>query len=134
METYTLPEFLALVLSRAAQASAPGRRLSQSPPVLHKAFYELAPKYADEFPPLRELHFITAGAFPYSPELTEVLDILQSSGSISRDNPSYEQFSPKEYPDTDQWLSEGTQRVTQGSEALSGRFDEIVSDLSIALR
>ena len=84
METYSLPEFLTLVLSRVSQESTLGRRLPQSPQILHRAFYGLAPKYAEVFPPLGELHFITAGAFPYSPELTEVLDILQFSGSISR--------------------------------------------------
>ena len=134
MHSYSLPEFLALVLNRVAQENVTGRRLPQSPRILHKAFYELAPKYAEVFPPLGELHFITAGAFPYSPELTEVLDILQFSGSISRENPSYEQFTPKEYPDTHEWLEEGTRRVTGGDAVLSGQLNGIVSELSSALR
>jgi hypothetical protein len=133
MEAYSLAEFLTLILNRVAHHGGEGRRLSQNPKVLHRAFYELVPKYGEVFPPLRQLHFITAGAFPYSPELTEVLDILQFSGSISRENPSYEQFTPKQYPDTDEWLEEGTTRVTRGNAALSGELEGIVQDLSSAL-
>jgi len=134
MEPYSLPEFLTLVLNRVAQHGGEVRRLSQNPKVLHRAFYDLVPKYGEAFPPLQQLHFITAGAFPYSPELTEVLDILQFSGSISRENPSYQQFTPKRYPDTEAWLQEGTDRVISGDASLSGELDGIVHDLSSALR
>ena len=68
MRSSTLSEFLTLVLSRVAdKKGGDDRLLPHNPRVLHRAFFTVRERYQEAFPFLRELHFITAGAFPYSP-------------------------------------------------------------------
>lgn len=134
MDSYTLSEFLTVILNRVAERRGEANRLlPQNPSILHKAFYEMSPKYSESFPSLKQLHFITAGAFPYSPDLTEVLDLLQFSGSISRENPSFEKFSLKQYTDTSEWLQEETARLTEGDEQRRAKLNEMIEDLAMAL-
>lgn len=102
---YSFSELLRLLLKSLAslrKADTPQGRvmLPEDPIILHRAFFDIPAEIRHIFPPLEELHFITAGAYPYSPELTEALDNLQMSGAISRENPSYERFSVTEYEDT----------------------------------
>src|SRR5688500_17720650 len=99
--TPSFAEFLSVLLKSVAKAHNGSVALKEDPRVLHRVFYAIERKYKRQFPELRELHFITAGAYPYSPVLTETLDVLQMSGAIERKNPSFEKFSPTEYDDTD---------------------------------
>lgn len=125
-----LPELLTVLLNRVAERSGPDRKLPHNPDVLHRAFYELHRDYAAAFPAIGELRFITAGAFPYSPDLTEAMDVLQFSGALSRDNPSYDRFSPKRYDDSDELLAEEAKKLTAGKTA---EFERLVDDLTRAL-
>ncbi|HEX9887102.1 MAG TPA: hypothetical protein VGA70_11470, partial [Longimicrobiales bacterium] len=102
----------------------------QSPERLHTAFYQLQQRYGDHFPELKDLRFITAGAFPYSPDLTEALDILQESGATSKDNPLLQQFAPKSFDGLDGWLREADARVTQGNDERRAALNRAVEDLS----
>jgi hypothetical protein len=134
MQTTTLSEFLTVVLSRVADKKGGEERLlPHNPRVLHKAFFTVRERYQDAFPFLRELHFITAGAFPYSPDLTETLDLLQASGSISRTNPSFERFMIKTDADTKEWVDQEAARVVAGDEAKSRAFNEMVEELAAGL-
>ncbi len=124
-------EFLSILLKTIADRHGEAVRLmlAEDPQVFHRVFYEVEPKYRKHFPQLTELHFITAGAYPYSPELTEALDALQMSGAISRENPSFEKFSPTRYPDTPRVL-QTRQRALVGGDARKQRaFDRLVDYL-----
>jgi hypothetical protein len=136
----TLPpafsEFLRVVVKSIAERHAgpaikgQGRpALIEDPQKLHRAFYEVVRLYQKEFPQLADLHFITAGAYPYSPELTEALDCLQMSGAISRDNPSFERFSPTYYEDTPRVIKAGRRRLVGNDPKKQNAFDRIVEYL-----
>jgi hypothetical protein len=134
MPNMTLSEFLTVVLSRVADKKGGKERLlPHNPRVLHGAFFTVRERYQDAFPTLRELHFITAGAFPYSPDLTETLDRLQASGSISRTNPSFDRFMVKADADTKEWIDQEAARVVGGDEAKSRVLDEMVDELAAGL-
>ena len=75
-----------------------------TPAVVHSAFFDLQRRFGDDLPQLKRMHFITLGQYPYSHELTEVLDSLQFSGAFTRDNPSYATFRPGVTDDTIEWL------------------------------
>lgn len=132
-QSYSLTELLTVMLQSLKGADPEGSsrpRLKEDPRFLHAAFYELQKRFAKDFPPLRDLHFITAGPFPYSPELTEVLDSLQLSGLIWRENPSYKHFSFVEFDDSEEWLKENRKRVTRDDQKLQASLDAAVRRLN----
>ena len=135
---YSFHEFLVLVLKslvekrQSEHIENPGS-LPEDPKVLHSAFYQLKRKYSKQFPPLSELHFITAGAFPYSPDLTEALDQLQWSGAITRENPSYEQFTPRQFSDSAAWMIESRKRVVGSDSSRVKALRRAVDQLDHAL-
>lgn len=134
MQQFSLSEFLTLVLNRVAdQKDREQRLLPHNPRILHKAFFDVRERYQDTFPALRDLHFITAGAFPYSPDLTETLDLLQSSGSISRTNPSFDRFMIKTDADTETWLRAEADRVTEGDARKTSALNAMVEELAAGL-
>lgn len=134
MQSSTLSAFLTVLLSRVADTKGGDERLlPHNPRVLHRAFFTVRERYQEEFPFLRELHFITAGAFPYSPDLTETLDRMQASGSISRTNPSFDRFMIKTDADTREWVDQETARVVGGDEAKSRALNEMVEELAAGL-
>jgi hypothetical protein len=134
--TVSFAEFLSVLLKSVAKAHAGPVALAEDPRVFHRVFYRIERKYKKHFPELRELHFITAGAYPYSPELTETLDVLQMSGVIERKNPSFEKFSPTEYTDTGTVLPRRKKALLGKSPTRQKAFDEIVryldSELSLS--
>lgn len=135
---YSFHEFLVLVLKtlvekRQTQHVDNPSSLPEDPKVLHSAFYELKCNYARHFPPLNDLHFITAGAFPYSPDLTEALDHLQWSGAISRENPSYERFSPRQFSDSAEWMAKSRNKVVGHNTSRLRALEHAVDQLDHAL-
>lgn len=128
----TFSAFFRIVLKKLSQ-QRPRALLSEDPQRLHQAFFEIASQYRERFPALGELHFITAGAHPYSPELTEALDLLQMSGAITRQNPSYEFFSVRLYPDTETVVKRELGELIDGDESRAVALDEIVNSLDEAL-
>jgi hypothetical protein len=128
---HSFSELLSILLKAIAARHGDQARvlLVEDPQVFHRVFYKVDRKYKRHFPELGELHFITAGAYPYSPELTEALDSLQMSGAISRENPSFERFSPKRYHDTAP-VQEARQRKLVGGDAAKQKlFDDLVEYL-----
>jgi hypothetical protein len=135
---YSISEFLRVVLKAVAEQRGreqPHRRatLPEDPQVIHKVFYEIPASLLKELPALKELHFIRAGAYPYSPELTEALDDLQTSGGISRENPSYERFSGTEYDDTKAVLAAKRQEIVGSRKAKAKALDDLITHLNKAL-
>jgi hypothetical protein len=132
MARESFSEFFRVLLKRLAQ-NRKEARFSEDPQKLHQVFYNISRNYASQFPELSELHFITAGAHPYSPELTEALDILQMSGAISRQNPSYEFFSVRYYDDTDAVVQRDLNELIGQDAKRANAFEEIVRSLDTAL-
>jgi len=124
-------EFFVLLLNRAAAGAE--KRLHQNPEKLHTAFYRLKTRYGEIFPSLGDLHFITAGAFPYSPDLTEAFDVLQFSGASSKENPSYEMVAPKRFDGLAEWLEESDARITGDDADRQRALRSVVDELREAL-
>ena len=87
LEDYPFAVFLGLILKRLAQLVDPDDSLRKEVFLdrdrrFQTLFWELKGKYERLFPPFRRLHFMTAGAFPYSRDLTKARDILYLSGAI----------------------------------------------------
>jgi hypothetical protein len=108
-----LTELLSLALKKLAVdiRKAHGSRdlrvwLTQDPERLHPTLESITAKYQEKFPALRKLTFSHEGAFPYSPELTEVLATLQLTGAISRINPLFDRLSPEIYDDAEDYVGE----------------------------
>ncbi len=131
--TYSFSEFLTLLLASLTMASdesvGPVVYLREDPQTLHNVFFKLRQDFSKQFPPLQDLHFITAGSFPYSPDLTEALDNLQLSGVLSRLNPSYDKFSPKSFKDSPTWLKASRGRVTRNDPRLEKALGRIIQSL-----
>ena len=137
-KTLSLSEFLRLVLKSLALAKSkqPGSanvKLLEDPKKLHRTFYRIKVKYAAHFPVLDELHFIEAGAYPYSSELTEALDRLQMAGAIVRENPSYQKFSPTLLTDTDSVVVQRRQELVGTDSKKKAALEDLISDLESAL-
>src|SRR6266498_3319195 len=96
-------------------------------------FYRIKVKYVKHFPVLEELHFIEAGAYPYSSELTEALDRLQMAGAIVRENPSYQKFSPTVLKDTSDVLVERRSDLVGSDSKKEAALTNLISDLESAL-
>jgi hypothetical protein len=138
-----LSDLLNLILKKAAMrradklelSSLSDVRMSEDAKKLHYTFFKLKEQFGDQLPELKKLHFITAGAFPYSPDLNMALEQLQQSGSISRENPSFEKFSAKEYSDTRQVIEQEWSEVTAGDKgraaALEAAVDRVDRDLVV---
>ena len=99
-------DLLALALQQAAVVEGKSRSTSEvwfteEPSRLHRAFKEICERYRKLFPELAELSFSNEGAFPYSPELRQILGNLQLYGIIGRRNPSFDRFSPKLFDDSE---------------------------------
>lgn len=131
--TPSFSDLLSVLLKSVAAAHNGPVALAEDPQRFHRAFYALERKYRKQFPELQELHFITAGAYPYSPVLTETLDVLQMSGVIERKNPSFERFSPTEYADTPTVLPRRRKALIGKSTERKKAFQQMVEYLGSAL-
>lgn len=120
---------LAELMKAPKAASAHHPYLSEDPAILHEAFYEIKKRYAAVFPALDDLHFITAGSHPYSPELTELFDRLQAAGAISRENPSFERFTKKTYEDTSDRMQMAHARIVADDDTRERALKAIVTEL-----
>jgi hypothetical protein len=135
--TYSLSKLLRLLLTEAMNTptakNARDRRVGpyfrEDPETLHSVFFEIQERYSKLFPPIDRLHFMTAGAHPYSSELTEALDRLQAAGAISRENPSFERFSRKPYDDSEEQMRRVKEEVVSGSNERAEALAEIVAML-----
>ncbi len=127
-------DLLALVLQYAAmQARAQGERgevwFTEEPSRLHGTIKDLRDRYKGFFPELSELSFSNEGAFPYSPELRQILGNLQLYGIIGRRNPSFDRFSPNVFEDTPEVLEQELRVYFEGAKDKRAAFDEMASEL-----
>jgi len=132
MESIAFTELLGLALKELARTSEKPEDcwLSQKPDRLHPLMQKLARKFSHSLEPLQSLHFACAGAFPYSSELSRALDLLQQSGLIKRENPSFDRFAPTWYQDSQEVIQARTGEVFSGDEQAKREFDAFVKDLS----
>lgn len=108
MENISFVQLLSLAIKELAQRSGNPHScwINENPAQLHAVMKEITEQLQEELPPLTELHFHEAGAFPYSAELSQALDLLQQSGLIRRENPSFDRFRPTWHDDSPQVLKE----------------------------
>lgn len=74
----------------------------------HVIVLDLQKKHGKTLLPLRELHFMTGGAFPYSCELAKAIDLMEQSGMLISliDPRGGSWFIPNVHSDTEQHLKE----------------------------
>src|SRR6266581_2261012 len=85
-------DLLALALQAAALSEGKERGevwFTEEPATLHATLKGIRDRYQHVFPDLAELSFSGEGAFPYSPEVRQILGNLQLDGVIGRRNPSF---------------------------------------------
>jgi hypothetical protein len=102
---------------------------SETPNLLHPTIKKLAEKYSEHLEPLKSLHFATAGAFPYSVELTRTLDLLQQAGMIKRENPSFARFAPTWSADSEDIIKSIIDKEFQGQVNALKAFKNFAKDL-----
>ncbi len=133
LDELTFPELLRLAVKQLAIAKHVGPNetlwLREEPQDLHRALLGLKDRLQDRLPPLRSLHFITAGPFPYSGDVVEALDLLQQANAIARENPDYQKFSPKVFQDTPALVEEDVRTLFGGNQSAKAAFDEFVQGL-----
>ncbi len=133
LEELTFPELMRLAVKQLALLKHVGPNqtlwLREEPQDLHKTLLGLRDQLQDRLPPLRSLHFITAGPFPYSGDVVEALDLLQQANAIARENPDYQKFSPKVFEDTAGMVEQDVQTLFGGNQSAKAAFDEFVHGL-----
>jgi len=129
-------DLLALALQQAALAVLNEQErtggdvwFTEDPPKLHGTLKEVRDRFADLFPELRELSFNSEGAFPYSPELRQILGNLQLDGVIGRRNPSFDRFSPNIFPDTKTVVEEELNAFFGDDKKLRVAFQQLAEEL-----
>lgn len=136
LEELTFPEFMRLAVKRLLLLQEDPQRtlwLQERPEQLHKILLQLRDRLQDRLPPLRDLHFITAGPFPYSGDVVEALDLLQQSNAISRANPDYQRFSPKYFADTRDVVNADVQTLFGANQPAKAAFEEFVHGLEAVI-
>ncbi len=103
--------------------------LREHPDTLHRTLLELKTRLQSNLPPLEEIHFITSGPFPYSSEVSQALDRLQQANAISRENPSYQRFSPKVFKDTKDLVPQEIETLFGSNKQTRAAFDAFVKGL-----
>jgi hypothetical protein len=130
MKSATFVDLLSVALLRLADKEQlkDACWLTEKPETLHGTFQALKEKYEAAFPPLRDLHFVTRGAFPYSYELSSGLELLQDANAIRRNNPRYDKFAPTWFYDTHDFVEEKLDFLLEGPDE-KALFDQFVDEL-----
>src|SRR5439155_5288860 len=124
------------LLALALQAAALSERekggevwFTEEPGVLHVALKRIRDQYRDAFPELAELSFSGEGAFPYSPEVRQIMGNLQLDGVIGRRNPSFDRFSPNIFVGTRDVVKEELKDLLADDPDRQKAFSNLVEDL-----
>ena len=137
LDDLTFPELMRLAVKQLAISKGKEANqtlwLREEPQQLHKTLLDLKQHLQDQLPPLRRLHFITAGPFPYSGDVVEALDLLQQANAIARENPDYQKFSPKIFRDTRGILAQDLQTLFGANRDARTAFDEFVRGLEAVI-
>lgn len=89
MKDITVLELLGIMFIQMAVDCQPAHSwVTLDKHVIHTAILQLQKEYGKILPPLKELHFMTGGAFPYSQELARALDVLRASSFATLFKPS----------------------------------------------
>lgn len=107
--------------------------LQEHPTKLHRRLLELKQALQSKLPPLEQIHFITSGPFPYSSEVAQALDLLQQANVISRENPSYQRFSPKIFLDTKDVIDQEVESLFHSNSAVRMAFEAFVEGLEAVI-
>lgn len=118
------------VVHNAHNAGAHDIRLLEKPRTLHTVFHQAQREFGERLPELNQLHFMTIGSFPYSHDLAAAIEVIHTSGSMSRENPSYERFSMASREDTASVLRREWEELVGGSEDRKKALDGVVALLS----
>ncbi len=134
LDEMTFPELFRIAIKDLAKQRGiePDKNLwlREDPKNLHKRLLELQVELQEQLPPLQSIHFLTAGPFPYSSEVAQTLDLLQRANAISRENPSYQRFSPKIFQDTYPVVEKEIDVIFRGRDNARKAFDQFVKGLS----
>lgn len=130
----SLPQLLRLALKKVAVDHLREHQetrvwLDEQPARLHGAIRELQRAYADQLPALRDIHFLDQGPFPYSRDIAVALEILQQSGAINRENPTFIRFAPRVFKDTKVKVTADIERLFPPGSSQREAFDAVVERL-----
>ena len=127
----TVEDLLALALQAAALSIGKEREIwfTEEPATLHTTLKGIRDHYRAVFPELAELSFSGEGAFPYSPEVRQILGNLQLDGVIGRRNPSFDRFSPNIFSGTEQVVREEIKSLFEKDPNRLKAFKQLVEEL-----
>jgi len=129
MKKIGFPQLFSLAINTLALKRAGHCWIDETPTKLHARVKEIAEELKENLPPLSDLHFHEAGAFAYSAELSQALDLLQQAGLIRRENPSFDRFRPTRATDSEEVIAELTQTYFGDDEPGLAAFNQLVDQL-----
>lgn len=92
---------------------------------LHRFVYSIRERFEEDFPEFEDLHFMTAGAFPYSEELAEAIWVLTISGALSGFSDFGDFYYVTWFQDSAKALKEEMAERLGDDEHLRLRFEEM---------
>jgi len=137
MKDIAASELLQLVFLQIAMNHKPHKAwFTLDDAIFHPTIFQLQEKYGKELPPLGKLHFVTAGAFPYSHELSDCIDNLKTGYfttliTTGRKDFFYCRILEK---DSDPFLVEGVKGIFQGDVQAKESFHKLVCELWAVIR
>jgi hypothetical protein len=136
MDHVTFTELFSLALLKLAKDSGAHENcwLNEKTRDLHTAMMNLAATYSKTLKPLSTLHFVEGGAFPYSYELGRTMDLLQQSGLIRRENPSYDRFRPTWGVDAEGYLEKRLDDIFEEDKEAEEAFRGFTKELELLLK
>ena len=104
--------------------------------IFHAAIFKLQQKYGKTLPPLEKLHFVTAGAFPYSHELYHVINAFKAEYFTTLITPGMKDYFYCRIlvEDSSSFLAKGVEGIFQDDPPAEESFQEFVQELWAAIR
>lgn len=129
-KTVDVEDLLALAFQKAALKQPPEDVwFTEDPRALHRKLKDIRDRFKNTFPELDELTFSSEGAFPYSPEVRQILGNWQLDGVIARRNPGFDRFCPNMFADTGDVVTEELEEIFATAPQERTVFDEMVTQL-----
>ena len=132
MKDIAASQLLQLVFLRIAMDHKPNNAwFTLDDAILHPAIFKLQQKYGQALPPLEKLHFVTAGAFPYSHELSDCIDNLKAGYFTTLITTGRKDFFYCRIlgEDSDLFLAEGVKGIFQNDVQAKESFHKLVHEL-----
>jgi len=137
MKAITTPELFQLVFLQIAINHKPSNAwFTLDDAIFHTAIFKLQQEYGKTFPPLEKLHFMTAGAFPYSHELSDAISSLKAGYLATLIMPRMKKYYYCRLlgKDSGPFLAKAVEDIFQDDSLAKESFQEFVLELWATIR